>query len=139
MSIFNPKHGTNLRPTHPPLNRASARTSPSNRLANRLLLFLFAIVMLPILGACTQDIGGDSDGWNPPVSVDGTVYIGTKDGEVIALVDDGSGNLQDKWSFPSNLGQGDILGAYNTPLVEGNLVYVNGIDGFLYALDRETG
>lgn len=130
MSIFNRQTGSNLPP---------ARTAPSNRWTSRRMLVLFAIVMLPVLAACTGNIGSQSNGWNPPVSVDGVVYIGTKDGEVIALVDDGSGNLQDKWSFPSNLGQDDLSGVYKTPVVQGDLVYVNGIDGFLYALDRETG
>ncbi len=116
------------------------RSKSSTRLASRRLLILFAIIVLPILTGCLgTDVGGDSNGWNPPTSVDGIIYIGTKDGEVIALVDDGSGNLQDKWSFPSNLGQDDLSGVYNTPIVQGNLVYVNGIDGFLYALDRESG
>ena len=95
--------------------------------------------MLPVLAACTHNVGSESNGWNPTISVDGVVYIGTKDGEVIALVDNGSGSLQDKWSFPSNLGQDNLSGLYNTPVVQGDLVYVNGIDGFLYALDRETG
>ena len=86
------------------------------------MLVLFAIVMLPVLAACTGNIGSQSNGWNPPVTVDGVVYNGTKDGEVIALVDDGSGNLQDKWSFPSNLGQDDLSGVYKTPVVQGDLV-----------------
>jgi len=131
VSFFNHQMGSDLK---------TARTTSLNRLAGRRLLILFAIVALPILTGCLGgDIGGSSNGWNAPVSVDGVVYIGTKDGEVIALVDDGSGNLQDKWSFPSNLGQEDISGVYNTPVVQGNLVYVHGIDGFLYALDKETG
>ena len=130
MSIVNHQIGST--PQH-------IRTMCFKSLASRRLQILFAILILPILTACTGNIEKDTDGWNPAVSVDGVVYIGTKDGEVIALVDDGSGNLQDKWSFPSNLGQDDMSGVYNTPVVHGNLVYVNGIDGFLYALDRETG
>ena len=108
-------------------------------MANFRLQVLFLIVVLPILVACTGNVESKSDGWNPAISVNGTVYIGTKDGEVIAVVDDSSGNLQAKWSFPSNQGQDNLSGVYNTPVVNGNLVYVNGIDGFLYALDRETG
>ena len=130
MSIFNRKTRTDIR---------SVRTISFKSFASRRLLILIAIIMLPILAACTHNVGSESNGWNPTISVDGVVYIGTKDGEVIALVDNGSGSLQDKWSFPSNLGQDNLSGLYNTPVVQGDLVYVNGIDGFLYALDRETG
>ena len=130
MSIFNRKTRTDIRPV---------RTISFKSFASRRLLILIAIIMLPVLAACTHNVGSESNGWNPTISVDGVVYIGTKDGEVIALVDNGSGSLQDKWSFPSNLGQDNLSGLYNTPVVQGDLVYVNGIDGFLYALDRETG
>ena len=110
-----------------------------NESASLRLHILLIILIVPVLAACTGNVESKSDGWNPAVSVNGIVYVGTKDGEVIAMVDDGSGNLQDKWSFPSNQGQDNLSGVYNTPVVHGNLVYVNGIDGFLYALDRETG
>jgi outer membrane protein assembly factor BamB len=103
------------------------------------MLILFAIILLPILAGCTRNIGNESDGWNPPVSSDGVVYVATKDGEVKAFIDDGSGNIQVSWTFPSSLQQDDMFGVYNTPVVEGGLVYVTGIDGFLYAIDKETG
>ncbi|HIN23381.1 MAG TPA: hypothetical protein EYM73_03245 [Dehalococcoidia bacterium] len=108
-------------------------------LTNKRQLVLFALILLPILAGCTRDIGSESDGWNPPVSKDGVVYVATKDGEVKAFIDDGSGNLQASWTFPSSLEQNDLFGVYNTPVVEGGLVYVTGIDGFLYALDKESG
>lgn len=115
-----------------------SRAIPSNRLANRRLLILFALVLIPILIGCTRNIGDESDGWNPPVSSDGVVYIGTKDGEVKAFKDDGSGNLQPTWTFPAGVQDG-LNGVYNTPLVVDGLVYVSGIDGFVYALDIEAG
>lgn len=115
------------------------RKNGASRIANRRLLILFALVMLPILAACTRNIGDQSDGWNPPVSVGGVVYVGTKDGDVISLIEDDSGNLRENWTFPGTTGQQDIVGVYKTPVVVGNLVYINGIDGFLYALDKESG
>ena len=130
VSIINCQASLNLQPPY---------TMRSNNLTNFCLLVLFTILIVPILAACTGNVESKSDGWNPVVSVNGEVYIGTKSGEVIAVLDDGSGNLQDKWLFPSNQGQENLSGVYNTPIVHGNLVYVNGIDGFLYAIDRETG
>ena len=114
------------------------RAIPQKRLPNRRLLILSALMLIPILIGCTRNIGDQSDGWNPTVSSDGVVYIGTKDGEVKAFKDDGSGNLQPTWTFPAGV-QDDLNGVYNTPLVVDGLVYVSGIDGFVYALDIETG
>ena len=81
---------------HSPTRPASdvSRAIPSRRLVNRRLLILFALALIPILIGCTRNIGNESDGWNPVVSSDGVVYIGTKDGEIKAFIDDGSGNLQ---------------------------------------------
>ena len=103
------------------------------------LMALCLAVLLPMLAACTRNIGGENDGWNPPASIDGVVYVGTKDGEVKALTDDGSGNLQATWTFPSSSSEDELQGMYNTPLVVGDLVYVSGINGYLYALDKESG
>ena len=128
----------------PRANSSPQRSKPLTNLrrtmiANKRMLILFALILLPVLAGCTRNIGNESDGWNPPVSSGGVVYVATKDGEVKAFIDDGSGNLQVSWTFPSSLEQHGLFGVYNTPVVEGDLLYVNGIDGFLYALDKETG
>ena len=129
------------KPHNSPARRSpqASRTGPSRRPVDRRLLILFALIMLPVLAGCTRNIGNQSDGWNPPVSSDGVVYVGTKDGQVKAYIDDGSGNVQESWTFTSNSSDDGIFGTYSTPLVIGNLVYVSGIDGFVYALDKETG
>ena len=129
--IFQPNNNQGYQPIY--------RKNGASRIANRRLLILFALIMLPILAACTRNIGDESDGWNPPVSVGGVVYVGTKDGQVVSLTEDESGNLKENWTFPGTTGQQDLIGVYKTPVVVGDLVYVNGIDGFLYALDKESG
>jgi outer membrane protein assembly factor BamB len=134
--IFQPTNKQALRNQSP---QPIYRKNGAGRIANRRLLILFALMMLPILAACTGDIGDQSDGWNPPVSVGGVVYIGTKDGEVISLTEDDAGNLRENWTFPGTTGQEGLIGVYKTPVVAGDLVFVNGIDGFLYALDKESG
>ena len=127
-------------PTNPSTRTPRRVAPPSRRRStDRWLLILFAVVMLPILAACTRGIGNESDGWNPPVSSDGVVYVGTKDGEVQAFIDDGSGSLQAIWTFPAFSEQDNLFGVYHTPLVVGDLVYVSGINGYLYALSKETG
>ena len=125
----------NIRPNQSP------ETARLGRRVNRQLLVIIALILLPILAGCTQDIGNESNGWNPPVSDNGVVYVGTKDGEVIALIDNGFEGVANrkKWSFPANVDQPDIDGVYTTPLVQGDLVYVAGIDGYVYALNKENG
>ena len=114
-----------LRNSPPRRSSYISRTGPSRRSVDRRLLILFALIILPVLAGCTRNIGDESDGWNPPVSSDGVVYVGTKDGQVKAYIDDGSGNLQESWTFTSPSSNDGIFGTYNTPLVIDNLVYVS--------------
>ncbi len=113
----------------------------TKKLVNRRLLVLFALILLPLLAGCTGNIGNESDGWNPPVSDNGVVYVATKDGDIIALVDKGFDGVSNRliWTFPASIDQSDIHGAYSTPLVQDDLVYVAGIDGHVYALNKENG
>ena len=103
------------------------------------MLVLFALVLLPLLAGCTRNIGSEGTGWNPPASKDGVVYVGTKEGQVKAYTDNGFEGVQESWTFPSSLEQANLIGVYSTPLVVGNLVYVSALDGFLYAIDKDTG
>ena len=107
--------------------------------ANWPLLVLCALVLFPLLAACTRNIGSEGTGWNPPASKDGVVYVGTKEGQVKAFIDKGFEGVQESWTFPSSQSQDNLIGVYNTPLVVGDLVYVSALDGFLYAIDKETG
>ena len=135
LSVGN-REAPNDRPTWRP-RPGAARSHGRSR--NRRLLVLFALILLPLIAACSRNIGGEADGWNPPVTSGGVVYVGTKDGEVKAIIDDSSGNLQTSWTFPSLSNETNLKGTYNTPLVVGDLVYVTGIDGYIYALNTETG
>jgi len=111
------------------------------RQVTRCILVLFALILLPLLAGCTEDFGNKGNGWNPPVSDDGVVYVGTKDGEVIALIDNGFEGVANrkKWSFPASIDRPHINGVYTTPLIQGDMVYVAGIDGYVYALNKENG
>ena len=103
------------------------------------MLALCALFLLPLLAACTRNIGSEGTGWNPPASKDGVVYVGTKEGQVKAYFDNGFEGVQESWTFPSAQSQANIIGVYNTPLVVGDLVYISAQDGFLYAIDKVTG
>ncbi len=128
-----------------------------------LLLLLLAWV------ACTPNLGGDNIGWAPVSVVfsetDGDptrVFVASAlDGDlddlqtltglnldddrrkvkVRALEDFGSGTPRVVWTYPA-LGSGEGLeGMFGPPAFspELGLVFVGAVDGYIYALDAETG
>jgi outer membrane protein assembly factor BamB len=119
---------------------APSKTSPSQEasLDWRLLVLCF-VVLLPLLAGCTRGIESESSGWNPPASQDGAVYVGTKQGQVKAYIDNGFEGVRESWTFPPPQTQADLGGVFNTPLIVGDFVYVSAQSGFLYAINRETG
>ena len=117
---------------HRPEHRTRARWG-------RCGLCLFALVFL-LIGCTPGRFNQGSDGWSPPAAIDGAVYVGTKQGEIKALIDGGFDGFTVQWTFPSGGDSNEsIEGVYNTPLVSNNLVYASGIDGVIYAIDRATG
>jgi outer membrane protein assembly factor BamB len=100
-----------------------------------MILVILAIFTV----GCGRDLGGTSSGWSPAAVSDDIVYVATTNGgEIKALQNNESGGAQVIWTFPSGGGQG-IEGAYKTPVVRENLIYVSAIDGYLYALEKTTG
>ena len=109
------------------------------RYALRRWAAVWAAAMLGVfaLAACNPDLGSSTKGWTPATAGDGMVYVVTQEGEVKALADDGFGGVRLRWTFSG--GEDRLVGSYNNPVAGYGLVYVSGIDGVLYALDRETG
>jgi outer membrane protein assembly factor BamB len=65
-----------------------------------------------------------------PAVVDGTVYVGSRDGNLYALNADTGEKL---WAFKTG------SWVESSPVVVGGVVYVGSNDGYLYALDARTG
>ena len=107
----------------------------------RLSLWLLLVASIAVFfAACTgRDIGGVGTGWNGLTANNGVVYVGTKDGRVQALIDNGFEGVRPGWTFPQSEGTDDLQGVYATPLVAGELLYVAAESGYLYALEVETG
>lgn len=108
------------------------------KVPSRGLLGLIIILSCIALVGCRPKLGASTTGWEPVVASDGIVYVGTTGGEVKALTDSGSAGVTLKWTYPAESGN-SIQGMYNPPVVGSELVYVGGIDGFLYALEKDTG
>ena len=112
------------------------------RLPFTAILLMAAVFLL--LGCTPGSFSHISNGWSPATGQDGSVYVGTKQGTVTALTDDGFEGSKTLWEFPAiqdeNSGdRGELLGVYDSPVVSEDLVYVSGINGILYAIDRDTG
>ena len=99
----------------------------------RLVLFCFcAILLIASTASCTGNLGGSIDGWSPATASEGLVYVGTKQGEVIALSNNGFGDVSLR--FTSRV---IIPGIHNNVVVGESLVFATSSNGFLYALEKE--
>jgi len=95
-------------------------------------IFLLAVIALLLLVSvscigATQPTGG----WSGPTVHDGVVYVGTRDGRVVAI---NTSTQIKQWdhAFTSTI-------IYVTPIVDGNLVYVGTYGGKVYALSMADG
>ena len=128
--------------------------TPARQLGRRLgpLLLLAALVLL-FTGCTGRNLGASDEGWSPVVAAEGMVYVGTIQGQVLALKECDSKSVRDRecdsvrdsgdpvkllWTFPANP-EDSIGGVYNSPVIGPELVYVAALNGTLYALDKRTG
>ena len=108
-----------------------------------LLLFIIVAVML-VDGGCIG-LGGQQAGWSGVTVADGNLYFGSAGGNVIALDDESGGELWRKPLIASGSGgfgcaPGEVaVPLYGTPVVDGELVYVAGYDGKVYAINASAG
>lgn len=94
-------------------------------------LLLVVIALLPlILVSCLPTGASVSTGWAGTAFRDGTIYVGTKDGSVVAV---NSSSHSQQWDYAFN------AAIYTTPVVDGDLVYVGTYSGQLYALTTARG
>ena len=93
---------------------------------------LCAILLMAATAGCGRNLGGDITGWSPATVSDGVVYVGTKQGAVLALADNGFGDvslIDTSVEF--------IPGIHSNFVIGEDLVYTTSSDGFLYALDKQ--
>ena len=97
-------------------------------------LFLFAILTL-VLAGCAGNRSSPSQAWSG-LAVDGsTGYIGTQNGEVIAVDLEAQGRETASFAVGS-AGRTDAFpGFYGVPTIANGKVYVGGFNGIVYALD----
>jgi len=106
----------------------------NRRLLGKVLLLL---VILLIVGVSVSGCYGRSQpgGWSGAIIADDTLFIASVEGKLIALNTSDGSRL---WPMDSMLGTSGTA-IYGTPAVEGDLVYVGGYNGKVYAVIFESG
>ena len=79
-----------------------------------------------------------SAGWSPVTASEEFVYVGTRQGKVQALADDGFKGVLVKLTFPPEASAERLPAVHNPPVLGNKLLYISSYDGYLYAVDRAT-
>jgi len=88
--------------------------------------------MILFLTSCTGRFNVEG-GWASPLISGDTLYVGTRDGQILAL-DKRNGTT--KWVFPTEDSEDSIEPVYATPTMsEDGILYIGGYDGDLYAIN----
>ena len=92
------------------------------------ILFLVVIALLPLVLVSCSLLGGApvSGGWAGTALHDGIIYVGTRDGRVVAI---NSSTGTEQWAYTAT------STIYTTPIVDGDLVYVGTYSGKVLALN----
>ena len=100
------------------------------------ILFFVIIALLPLVLVSCSLLGGApvSGGWGGAAFHDGIIYVGTRDGRVVAI---NASSREQQWSWPDTDTSRSLI--YTTPIVDGDLVYVGTYSGQLYALTIDRG
>ncbi len=84
-----------------------------------------------ILSGCARV--AQPEGWSAGVLTDGKIFIGTMEGQLVAL-DRFTGETY--WKFDLR-GEESLRAIYGTPAISNETLYIGGYDGILYALTTE--
>jgi outer membrane protein assembly factor BamB len=90
------------------------------------ILFLVVIALSALLlVSCIPGTAQPMGGWSGAIVHDGIIYVGTRDGRVVAI---NSSTQSQQWDYTVN------SAIYTTPIVDGDLVYVSTYSGQVLAL-----
>ena len=123
------------------------------KLAVKLVILLVILVTCIVVSGCVR--GMQAVGWSGVAISDGTLYVGSADGRLVAIKSDGSRVWSEPLKFPAPSGgcasspEGTTGGGcsssastavaiYGTPVIAGDLVYLSGYNGKVHAFDVPT-
>jgi outer membrane protein assembly factor BamB len=93
-----------------------------------VVIALYALLLVSCIPGAAQPIGG----WSGTTVYDGIIYVGTRDGRVVAI---NSSTRRKQWDYAIT----PATTIYTTPMVHGDLVYIGTYDGHIYALTIDRG
>jgi len=97
------------------------------------ILFLAVIALLAlVVVSCIPGTAQPTGGWSGPTVHDGIIYVGTRDGRVLAI---NSSTQSQSWNYTIS----PATTIYTTPIVDDDLVYVGSYSGQAYALTIGRG
>ena len=99
----------------------------------RTLAIAVIALAIAVLAGCDAARIGGPEGWSAGAVQDGILYIGTMEGEVLA-VNKETGDTQWRRELPT--GEDADRAIYGRPAVADNVILVGGYDGRLYAYDH---
>ncbi|UCG54026.1 MAG: PQQ-binding-like beta-propeller repeat protein [Dehalococcoidia bacterium] len=109
------------------------------------IAFLFVIVVVMITSGGCVGLGGQQAGWSGVTVADGNIYFGSTGGSVVAMNAESGSEI---WRKPFEVSSSGGLGCapsevavplYGTPVVLGELLYIAGFDGKVYAINTNSG
>jgi outer membrane protein assembly factor BamB len=112
-------------------------------LAIKIVLFLVMVALLAA-GGCIN-LGAQQAGWSGVTVADGSLYFGSTGGNLIKVdAENGDTLWQVAFKASGSAGLGcsapeTAVALYSTPAVAGELVYIAGYNGKIYALNTEAG
>ncbi len=113
-------------------------------MGGKIALLSIGIAVMIAVGGCVG-LGSQQAGWSGVTAVDGNIYFGSTGGDVIAMDSESSAEI---WRKPFEVSSSGGLGCapaevsvplYGTPVVLGELLYVAGFDGKVYAVNTASG
>ena len=95
------------------------------------ILFLVVALFALLLVSCIPGTAQPTGGWSGPTVYDGIIYVGSRDGRVVAI---NASTQSQQWDYTFT-----STTIYTTPIVDGDLVYVGTYSGQVYALTIAQG
>jgi len=113
----------------------------------RMLLLLVILVLVGVIVLGCAPIGGQPRGWSGGTIADGTLFFGSMKGKLVALDASDGSLLWNPFILETSKPAGGfgcapastVVAIYGTPAMAGDLVYIGGYNGKIYAINSNSG
>ena len=120
------------------------------RLVGKLSLLVVMLLVITsgfTIFGCRGELGAIAKGWSGVEIADGALFLGSMDGKLVAVNESSQSRLWPDVLFKASEQSGgfgcaqatEAVAIYGTPAVAGELVYIAGYNGKLYAINAQTG